>query len=79
MDNRLREKGFKIADACSALVIAENRLEARRYLPLQRADGKKPSRAEPKGITISFCPFCGQSLLPNKQVSNAPQSVPPTH
>ncbi|MFA6962404.1 MAG: hypothetical protein WC205_16740 [Opitutaceae bacterium] len=71
MDNRLREKGFKIADACSALVIAGNRLEARRYLPLQRADGKKPSRAEPKGITISHCPFCGQSLLPNAKVSRA--------
>ena len=68
MDNQLREKGFKIADACSALVIVENRLKARRYLPLQRADGKKPSRADPKGIAISHCPFCGQSLLPNNVI-----------
>ncbi len=66
MDNRLREKGFKIADACSGLIMTKTSLEVRRYLPLQRAaDGKNPRQSEPNGVMISFCPFCGQSLLPN--------------
>ena len=65
MNNLLREKGFKIADACSGFVMTPTSLEVRRYLPLQRADGKKPKRTEPKGVSVSFCPFCGQSLLPN--------------
>lgn len=69
MEDRLNEKGFKISNACSAIVIKENRLEVRRYLPLQRLDGKKPGRDQPKGVEISFCPFCGQSIKSSNAAS----------
>lgn len=61
-DNRLREKGYKISDACSALSLAGNAITVRRFLPLARADGKRLKATDAKGVTISFCPFCGQPL-----------------
>lgn len=61
-DALLRAQGFKISDACSALVLTAVTLEARHYLPLQRVDGGRGKRSDPKGIAISHCPFCGCSL-----------------
>jgi len=66
-DALLRESGFKISDACSAFVLTQTTLEARHYLPIQRADGGKRKMSDPKGIAISHCPFCGRSLLPNHE------------
>ena len=63
-DNKLREMGYKIADACSMLQIKDLDLTAKYGLPLQRTDGKKLSRSNAKMIIISFCPFCGKALDP---------------
>lgn len=64
-DDGLREKfGLKVADTCSALLINEGTLDLRGIycLPLERVDGKKLKRSDPKFIEISFCPFCGNKL-----------------
>jgi uncharacterized protein (DUF427 family) len=61
-DNALREKGYKIADVCLALVLTENTLTARYGLPLARLKGERMKRTDPRMITISHCPFCGKKL-----------------
>lgn len=60
----LRKLGFKLSDACSMLELAEATLDVRsvRGLPLQRADGEKLRRGDPKMLQISYCPFCGTKL-----------------
>lgn len=63
-DNKLREMGYKIADACAMLQIKDLSLTAKYGLPLARTDGKKLKRGDPTMITISFCPFCGERLYP---------------
>ena len=61
-DDRLREKGYKISDACLMLVLADNKLTAQYGLPLQRTKGERMKRDDPRMITISHCPFCGKKL-----------------
>lgn len=70
-DNKLREMGYKISDACAMLQLKDLSLTAKYGLPLQRTDGKKLQRGDPTMITISFCPFCGRRLYPqNAEVSH---------
>ena len=66
-DNKLREMGYKISDACSMLQIKDLNLTAKFGLPLQRTDGGKLKRDDAKMITISHCPFCGVALTPNEK------------
>jgi len=66
-DNKLREMGYKIADACAMFQIINLSLTAKFGLPLERTDGKKPKRGDPRMITISFCPFCGRRLHPQNE------------
>lgn len=63
-DNGLRKLGFKISDACAMLVLIKESLslKAQFGLPIQRVDGKKFLRDDPRMITISYCPFCGAKL-----------------
>lgn len=62
-DKALREGyGLKISDACEMLTIGGLTIGHSYCLPLQRADGKKLGRNDPKTITISHCPFCGSKL-----------------
>ena len=58
-DIMLREKGFKVSNACSAMNLSGGNLTVKYYLPIQPVDrGMKHS--DPKGVEISHCPFCGQ-------------------
>lgn len=62
-DGRLREKGYKISNACSHIsVTAELGLKAVYCLPVERVDGARLKRSEGRAIQISHCPFCGQKL-----------------
>jgi hypothetical protein len=61
-DDGLRKQGFKISDACQMLEILRLSIKAKLGLPLQRLDGAKLKRDDPRMITISFCPFCGRKL-----------------
>jgi len=61
----LRKLGYKIADVCSTFQVSrDDKLDfkLRRGLPLERVDGKRLKRTDPKTITISHCPFCGKEL-----------------
>jgi hypothetical protein len=71
-DNKLREMGYKLSDACAMLQIKDLSLTAKYGLPLQRTDGAKLKRDDPKMITISHCPFCGAEYSPNNKRSDAP-------
>lgn len=60
-NNKLKEKGYKLADVCSMLAVTDNLgLHGTHGIPLERADGKKLKRSDPRMLQISYCPFCGQ-------------------
>lgn len=64
-DDTLRQRyGLKVADVCSALLLDDATLSLRGAycLPLERVDGKKLKRSDPKFIEITYCPFCGKKL-----------------
>lgn len=59
-NTKLKEKGFQLSDKLSALVwTPDGPLGVVRFLPLQRKDGAKLKRSDPKTLTMSYCPFCG--------------------
>jgi len=68
-DDGLRKMGYKISDACSMLSLNREALtlSGKYGLPLQRIDGAKPKRSDPKMITITHCPFCGAALDPSEE------------
>jgi hypothetical protein len=61
-DNELRKMGYKLSDACSMLQINELNITAKFGIPLQRTDGSKLKRDDPRMITISHCPWCGKKM-----------------
>jgi len=56
-DDALRKFGYKISDGCSMLVLDKEKLtlSGKYGLPLQRLDGAKLKRNDPKVMTISHC------------------------
>jgi hypothetical protein len=58
-DNKCREQGYKLADACQMF---DRHFRVQYGIPLQRRDGNKLKRNEPRMITISHCPWCGAKL-----------------
>lgn len=58
-DEKLNEKGFRLDRSMMAFKTDFTLIY---QLPLQRADGSKIRRSDPQGVTMSFCPFCGQAL-----------------
>ena len=63
-DDRLRKDGYKLADSCAMF---DRSFRVQFGLPLQRTDGQKLKRDDPRMITISHCPFCGVALMPNEK------------
>jgi len=68
MDEKLREKGYKISDSCSGIVMTATTLEGRYYLPLQKTEGKRMGARDPKSIQITHCPFCGAKLYQQNHI-----------
>jgi len=58
----LQERGYKIADICTMFQVDDLELRVEHGFPLQRADGFRLKRDDPRMISISFCPFCGRKL-----------------
>lgn len=59
----LSDRGYKLSDSLSVLTVgAKLGLSIIHVLPLQRLDGKKLGRNDPKTLMMSFCPFCGTKL-----------------
>ena len=61
-EKAMEERGFKIARSCTAFSIHELTLKMRRYLPLERLDGKRLRASDPKGVAFTHCPWCGIKL-----------------
>lgn len=58
---RLKEKGYKLSDACSMLKVTDELgLHATRGIPLEKADGSKLKRTDAKMLEVSYCCFCGE-------------------
>jgi len=60
----LAKMGFKISGACQMYQVDREELRlCRRFgLPLERTDGNKLERLDPRMISISHCPFCGAEV-----------------
>lgn len=66
---RLKEKGYKLADVCSMLTVTDELgLHAMRGVPLERADGARLKRDDPRMLQVSYCCFCGKKY-PNGKAS----------
>lgn len=69
---RLKEQGFKLSDKFFMFAVTDDlSLEFTMGLPLERLDGKRLARKDPKTLQISFCPICGQ-----RAHKDEPRSVP---
>lgn len=65
----LKEKGYKLADVCSMLTVTDELgLHATRGVPLERADGARLKRDDPRMLQVSYCCFCGKKY-PNGKAS----------
>lgn len=70
----LKEKNLKLSDRCFQFnVTGDLRMDLNFYIPLERLDGKRPARNDPKAMRVSHCPFCG---APVKLKGEAEPSVP---
>lgn len=66
---RLKEKGYKLSDACSMLKVTDELgLHATRGIPLEKADGSKLKRTDAKMLEVSYCCFCGKKY-PDEEAS----------
>ena len=66
---RLKEKGYKLSDACSMLKVTDDLgLHATRGIPLEKADGSKPKRTDARMLEVSYCCFCGKKY-PDEEAS----------
>jgi hypothetical protein len=61
-DAMLREKGFKIAPNCRAMIMETTRIVHAYGLPIERLPDSRRKSSDPKMILISHCPFCGEKL-----------------
>lgn len=63
---RLKEKGMKLSDKVFMFEVNEKTLsmEMTMGLPLERLDGKRMQRSDPKILQVAFCPICGQKAKP---------------
>ena len=60
IDAKLKDKGFKISEKLITIRVPE--FKAVLVIPLERVDGAKLKRNDPKTVEASFCPFCGTRL-----------------
>lgn len=59
-DATLRDRGVKLSDKCKFIKAEGFTLVY--GIPLQRIDGKRMKRSDPKMIGMTYCPFCGRKL-----------------
>lgn len=59
-NDQLKAMGFRLSAALSYIAMPEFKVV--RCLPLEKADGSKMKRTDPKTVTVSHCPFCGNPL-----------------
>lgn len=62
-DKLLAKKGYRLSDTLTMFTVGPAlSMSIIRALPLQRLDGKRMKRGEPRTLTMSFCPFCGAEM-----------------
>jgi hypothetical protein len=62
IDAELEKRGFRLSPRLFTLRIDEKpefNLRLTMVLPLERLDGKRLARKDPKTLEVSYCPFCG--------------------
>jgi len=64
IDEGLKKHGFKLSDKFLTFMVNDADLSLHMALtwPLERLDGKRLLRKDPKGQIMSHCPFCGQPI-----------------
>ena len=62
VDEKLKPKGFKLASKLFLYKVQEADLTLKHVmvLPVERLDGARMKRGDPKTVEISYCPFCGK-------------------
>lgn len=64
IDEKLKEKGMKLSSKLLMFQVTEPDLGLKMVAgwPLERLDGKRMLRKDPKVMQMSHCPFCGVVL-----------------
>ncbi len=63
INEKLREKGFKLSDKFQMFRVTEHLgLRFALCFPIERLDGQRLKREDPKTMEISHCPFCGEKI-----------------
>lgn len=62
MNKAVAGNGMKLSDKGTGIRIVDGSLLVVYGVPLERLDGKKLARADPKCVLMSYCPFCGARL-----------------
>jgi hypothetical protein len=63
IDAELENRGFRLSSRLFTFRIDENpqlNLRLTMVVPLERLDGKRLRRKDPKTLEVSYCPFCGK-------------------
>lgn len=67
-DQGLAPQGYQVSSALSYLRVKNGAARVARCLPLERLDGKRMKRGEPRSIEMTFCPWCGKQYPQNSEV-----------
>jgi hypothetical protein len=60
VNERLKDKGFRLSEKLFMFAVDDDLgLTLTMGIPLERLDGKRLQRKDPKTLQISFCPMCG--------------------
>lgn len=62
MNKVVADKGMKLSDEGVGIRMIGNEMAVVYGIPLERMDGKKPLRTDPKCLEITHCPFCGNKF-----------------
>jgi hypothetical protein len=65
VDENLKKRGFKLSSKLLMFSVDEKTLSMKLSCgwPLERIDGKRPNRRDPKTMQMAYCPFCGKEAV----------------
>jgi hypothetical protein len=73
VDEKLKEKGFKLSGKLLMFGVDHDTLSMSLTCgwPLERLDGKRLSRSDPKTMQMSHCPFCGKKATEKRPTKSS--------
>jgi hypothetical protein len=75
IDGELAKQGFRVSTKLFLFQVTDDLdLKMVMGLPLERLDGKRLQRKDPKTLQVSHCPFCGMKVRDDKLVEQGDET-----